>query len=117
MGYNFAKNLNKSRLFNVNTEDYDYYSLETLYNDNGEDYEYPVLGVYINTSSQFNDEDGIIATDTCYVNLPHHLLSDIKEILSDRNAIRAINDGDCSFKIRKYYKKRYNKDCYTIEWQ
>ena len=117
MAYSFSKKFNKTQLFKVDTTDYEYLSLEDAYEKYGEEYEYVCMGCYINTDSMYHDEEGVIATDKEYLNLPHHLLSTIKEIRSDKQAVQAINSGQAVFKIRKYYKKRYSKECYTIEWQ
>ena len=116
MGFNFAKTFNKKPLFTVNTDDYKYISMETAYEQYGEDYEYCALGFYINLYSEYNDEEPVVATDKEYINLPYHLLKDIKSIISNPQAVKAVNAGECSFKIRKYYKKRYKKECYTVEW-
>ena len=54
--------------------------------------------------------------DDTYVNLPSHLLPACEEMLHDRLAIDAINQGRCGFRIEKYLQKRYNKECYSVEW-
>ena len=113
----FAK-FNRERLFDVDTTDYDYYSLEQLWEANEADTVYRVCGVYINTKSEFADESPLVATDYCYVNIPQHQLGEIKCILADKQAIRAIKDGTAGFKIVPYNKKRDGKirTFYKAEW-
>ena len=31
-------------------------------------------------------------------------------------AVKAINEGHLGFIIEKYHQKRYDKDCYSVEW-
>lgn len=112
---NFTQ-FNKQRLFDIDTSEFDYTNLETLYKKNGEDYEYQVKAVYISTKSEFDPESPLICIDGYYVNIPQHQLADVKAMLASKQAIRAINEGSAGFVIRKYYQKKYKKDCYTAEW-
>lgn len=115
MAFNFTK-INRERLFNVDTQSYDYMKLEELYKRDGEGTIYPVLGLYIGTKSDINPEEPVIATDEAYVNLPVHQLTDVKTMLADKRAIAAINNNECGFVIEKYEQKRYNRTCYTARW-
>lgn len=112
---NFAK-FNKERLFDIDTTEFDYVSLEDLYNTNGADAVYQVRGLYIGTKSDYDPETPILATNEEYVNLPVHQLEEVKAMLADRKAIDGINAGYCGFKIEKYYQKRFKKDCYAAIW-
>lgn len=109
---------NKQRLFDVDTSDFEYKSLgELLEECGGEvDHIFKLTGVYIGNKSQFDPEVPIIATEDCYVNVPVHQLDEVKEILSDPQAIRAINNGEAGFKITTYFQKRFKKDCYKVVW-
>ncbi len=126
MAYSFSQNYNTRKVFNVDTTDFEYKSLEELYHENevldegtGEMacYEiFPVCGIYLNKRSEFGPQ-AIIATEECYVNLPSHLYDTCVDILADKAAINAINAGKVSFTIEKYYQKKFKKDCYSIVWQ
>lgn len=116
---------NKERLFDFDTQAIsgEYTNLEGLYKRDGEGAVYQVKGVYISTKSEFADESPIVALADTYVNFPQHQLKDIKDMLDDSNAIKAINDGYAGFVIRKYTKnikakngKLKPKDCYSAEW-
>ena len=115
MAFNFSK-FNKERLFDVDTSGFDYVNLEDLFQENGEDAVYKLTGVYVGTKSQFDDETPLVATDNVYVNLPQHQLSEIKSMLADKGAIKAINEGQAGFVIESYYQKRFKKTCYAARW-
>ena len=114
----FSKRFNTEKLFNIDTTDFEYHSLEELTEQPGdepEDRVYVVRGIYINKKSLY-DPSPVIALDDCYVNLPAHLLDVCQEMMSDRSAVNAINEGQCGFRVTKYHQKRFNKDCYSVEW-
>ena len=113
MAHSFAKRFNKEKLFNIDCSDFEYYSLEEMYKDN--DTVYPVRGIYINTKSLYDDAP-VIATDSYYVNFPAHMLDSCKDILKDKSAIADINRGVVGYKIYKYVQKKFNKECYSVEW-
>ena len=115
MKFTFAK-FNKEKIFDIDTSEFDYVSLEDLYNTNGADWVYPLKGLYIGTKSNYDPETPILATDETYVNLPVHQLGEVKEMLADKQAIDAINKGCAGFVIEKYYQKKYKKDCYAAVW-
>lgn len=119
----FFSSFNKSRVFNLDTSKFNfddpselYKDLERLYKENGPDYEYQLKALYIGTKSMFDPETPMGAISTSYVNLPVHQLPEVKEMLSNARAIKAINDGKAGFIIRKYHQKHFNKDCYSAEW-
>ena len=114
----FSKRFNTEKLFNIDTTDFDYHSLEELTEQPGdepEDRVYVVRGIYINKKSLY-DPSPVIALDDCYVNFPAHLLDVCQEMVSDRAVVDAINEGHCGFRVTKYHQKRFNKDCYSVEW-
>lgn len=115
MAFNFSK-FNKERLFDVDTSDFEYTNLEDLYEKNGANATYKVCGLYIGTKSMFDDETPLVATDTCYVNLPQHQLEEVKAMLASKDAVKAINNGECGFAIDSYFQKRFNKTCYAARW-
>lgn len=109
----FSKKFNNQKLFNIDTTDFEYYSLEEMYKSDDE--VYPVRGLYINNKSMYEPAP-VLATDEFYVNLPAHMLNDVKDILADKAAIADINRGIVGFKIYSYEQKRFNKICYSITW-
>ena len=139
MAFSFSKKFNKEKVFKINTEGFEYVSLETLYKETGdmisnniyeECGEYPedeyvvvqiegtvfqVRGVYINTKGLYDDAP-VLALDSAYVNLPAHLTPICKEILNDSQAVAAINAGKVGFTIYTYEKPAFRKTCYSIKW-
>ena len=111
--FSFSKRFNKEKIFNIDTTNFDYVSLEEMYQD--DDIVYPVRGIYLNEKSLY-DPAPVIATDSYYVNLPSHMYQQCKEILGDRIAINEINKGCVGFIIYRYEQKRFNKICYSIRW-
>ena len=110
-----ARGLNKERVFNVDTSDFDYIKLADLYERDGEGASYVIRGAYIGTKSEYADESPLLAIDDFYVNLPQHQLDVVKDILSDRVYINAINNGQLGFYIESYDKKLKSgavKTCY-----
>jgi hypothetical protein len=112
---NFGK-FNKQRLFTVDTSSFDYLSIEEAAKKYGTDVPIRIRGLYIGDKSKFVEEDPRLATDEEYINLPQHQLKEVKQILADPGAIRAINNGQCGFIIREYFQKRFQMTCYSAEW-
>lgn len=112
----FADRFNKGSVkFDVDTENFKYYSLEDLYKNNGKDRQYKLLGVYINKKSKFGDAPVAILSDM-FVNLPAHELDNIKEMLSNNEAIEVIKAGKLGFIIEPYTSKNFGTDCYGVRW-
>ena len=125
MAFSFGKRFNKERLFDIDTSDFEYYSLEDLWEESLEEEEgdveaandrrYTICGIYINTKGNF-DPAPVIALEDRYVNLPSHMTETCQDMLKDAQCIRAINEGRCGFTIYKYTQKRFNKECYSVRW-
>ena len=134
MAFSFASSFNTQRVFDIDTSDFDYCSLEELFEENkvtkdivddagnqtGETEEvcekiFQIHGIYINDKSMFEPQP-IVALDDRYVNLPAHIYKTACDILANPKAINSIKAGKVGFTIDKYYQKKYKKDCYTINW-
>lgn len=119
----FSKKYNTKKLFDIDTSEFDYKKLEELYAEQAVDEstgemieeKYKVRGIYINTKSLY-EVSPVAALDDCYVNLPAHTLDACQDMLKDPLAVKAINEGHLGFIIEKYHQKRYDKDCYSVEW-
>ena len=111
--FSFSKKLNKERIFDIDTTNFDYCSLQELYQ--GDDIVYPVRGLYENKKSLYGPSM-VLATDSCYVNLPSHLYDDCKDILNDKLAINEIKKGRVGFTIYKYKLDKYSDTYYSIRW-
>lgn len=121
----FSKKFNTKKLFDIDASEFDYKKLEDLYNEqtpdpDSEDGEpisevFKVMGIYINTKSLY-EVSPVAALEDTYVNLPAHTLDACKEMIKDPMAVKAINEGHLGFRIEKYHQKRFDKDCYSVEW-
>lgn len=111
----FASKFNKHRLFEVNTEGFEYQSLADLYNANGKEAIYPLKAIYINTKGKFGDAP-VFATDWCFVNAPSHMLETANAILRDEGAVKAINNGEVGFVIYAYVARDFQKECFGINF-
>ena len=112
--YSFANEFNREKLFDIDTSNFDYMSLEDIY-DGDESRVFPCCGVYMSTKGYYG-EHPVIATENYYVNLPQHLTDMVRSILNDKRAIKAINDGLVGFTIYSYEQKRFGTTCYSIRW-
>lgn len=75
---------------------------------------YEVRGFYINTSSQFHEEDAAMIMTDAVLNLPQHLLRDVKEIMADPDDVNDINGGVVGFRV---VEKQSDKGKYlSVEW-
>lgn len=125
MAFSFGKRFNKERLFNIDTSEFEYYSLEDLYKesleeaggdiDEANEKEYTIYGVYINTRGNYEPAP-VLALEDRYVNLPSHLTEVCQDMLGHAQCIKAINEGLCGFTIYQYKQKRYGKVCYSVRW-
>lgn len=110
------KKFNKKQIFSFDTTGFEYCSLKDLYEKNGESYQYVVRAIYCNHNSIYSEDDYVIATDNEFINVPVHRNSDMAAILADPACISEINNGNARFVIYTYFKKKYNKVCYDIEF-
>ena len=111
----FANRFNKGKKFDFNTEGLEFTSLADLYNSNGADKQYTLKAIFINTKSKFGDTP-VFASPEFLVNAPMHMLDTVKEILSDNDAITAINNGEVGFTIYPYKAEKFNVDTFGIKF-
>lgn len=134
MAFSFSNKYNPKKIFDIDTSDFEYCSLEELFEENKStipvtdeagvetgDLEevctqkFKVYALEISDKSIYGPHP-IVALDDRYVNLPAHLCKVAVDILADPRAIDAINKGHVGFEIEKYFQKRYMKECFTIKW-
>lgn len=114
MAFSFSNKYNVAKLFDVDTTDFEYFSLEDIY-DGDDETIYVICGVYINTRGLYDDAP-VIALEDRYINLPAHLTKVCQQMIEDPMCVKAINAGKCGFKIRPYHQNKYDKDCFSVEW-
>ena len=112
----FAGKYNKSgKVFSVDTDGWDVYkSLADLF-ENDPLKIYPVRGFYINNKSKFGPRPTMIS-DGFFVNLPEHMLDDVRTIMTNPEDVATIDAGKVAFRVRTYTSKAYNKECFGVEF-
>ena len=95
-------------------KDLEYKTLEMLFNEHGSEKVHIVWGAYINDGKY--GKQGLLVTDECYVNVPNHLTSDIETIRTDESMVNQINKGQAGFTIYNYFSRKYNKNCFSLNW-
>jgi len=111
----FASKFNKQRKFDIDTSKFTYESLSDMFNNDGSGVVYPLTAIYINTKSKYGNAP-VLATDTCFVNAPSHMLDTAREILADEEAVAAINNGEVGFTIYPYTAEKFNRDCFGVNF-
>lgn len=97
-----AKGLNRTHLFNIDTTEFKYTTLQKLLERDGEGKAYTIRGAYINTQSRYYDRSPLLAIDDVYVNLPQHQLEDVETMREDPAYVQGINEGRLGFIIEPY---------------
>lgn len=104
--------------FEVDIKNFHFVTLEQLFARDGGKTIFGIDGLYINKKSSFGEHPvAIVAVEEMLVDLPAHLTEDVKEMLSDPEAIEAIKNGHGGFSVEMYEQKQYKKTCYGIRWE
>lgn len=98
--------------FNVDVSGFEFKSLKDL--EVGSIYK--IDGLYINTKSKFGSHPvAIVADDKILVDLPKHLVEEVKDILSDAEDVADIKAGKCGFRVYEYTTDD-GLVCRSINW-
>lgn len=113
----YAAKFNKSgSKFTFRTgNEVDYLSLEDLFTKNPVEV-HPVRALYINTKSKYGDRPCIVVDECTVINLPEHMLDDVKAMINDSECVDEINNGKVCFKVYQYQSKNFNRTCFGVEW-
>lgn len=114
MAFSFSK-FNKTQRFTYDTNGFTYATLADLYTNNGADKVYPLTAVYHSNHKQYGDAP-ILASIGFFVYVGKHMTETIDAIIGDDDAINAINSRQVGFKIYAYRSKKWNKDCFGVEF-
>ena len=97
----FSKNAAK---FTFDSKGLPFVKLAEYAAENGINNIIPVKGMFTHNKSEYG-EKGVIVTTTCCIDVPSHLINDIKLVRSDADMVAAVNAGHCGFKIYTYTDK------------
>lgn len=82
--------------------------------------EYQIRGFFISRSKDGDYNDHPVAvTNKFYIDLPEYLTDTVEQIISDQEAVDAINQGYAGLKITSYVKKKgkgKGKTFKAVEW-
>ena len=110
----FSK-FNKERLFDVNTDGFEFCKLATLYAANP-NATYPLDGFFMSSSQLGTHPVAIDAAGKRLIDLPAHLCDVFDAISSDVEAVAAIKNGTAGFMIYQYSAKNFNRVCHSIKF-
>lgn len=77
---------------------------------------YKITGIFINSKSKFGPRP-FVSTPDFLMDLPSYQLETVKQMLADDELIKDVNSGKVGFSVRSYYSNKYNKDCYSVEFE
>lgn len=113
---------NKGSKFNATLTGLEFVKLEEVFKmsedekaTTGKKPVFTITGIFINNKSKFGPRP-FVSTPGFLVDLPSHMLDTAKEMLTDDELIKEINDGKVGFTVRAYYSNRYNKDCFSVDF-
>ncbi len=109
----FAKQFNKVT-FSVDTTGFEYCKLKDLYTEKTKDTVYHLDGLFVNKSPLGLSPCFICAELKKLVNAPAHLAETCQRILSDAEAVDAIESGKVGFTIYPYTAR--NKECFGVRF-
>lgn len=90
--------------------------ISDLIAENGnEDVTYKVDGCYINTKGNFGDS-GVIVCGDINIDISPACTDSVKKILDSEELIDLINAGKMFVRPYSYHSKKYNKDCFNVEY-
>lgn len=111
--FSFAKTFNKVN-FSVDITDFEYIKLAALYNAETPNTTYRLNGLWINKSPLGENPVLIVAELGKLVNAPQHLTTTAREILNNKDAVAAIENGNVGFAVYEY--ESHNRKCYSIRF-
>lgn len=111
----FADKYNRGSKFDIDTKGFEYVSLQQLQDPEDLEKVYILRGLYINKKSKYGDAP-VAILNSCFVNLPKHLLPDVYDMLQDPDTVFDIQNGKAGFKIEEYEDRNYGRHCFGVRW-
>ena len=110
-----SRHAKATSLFNIDSSAFEYVSLQDLVGMYDIDMQYVIHALYVNNKGQYGPQ-ALAVIDNYKVNLPSHLLSDVREMLANPDDVAAINDGRAGFVIYTYTPKNGKQLRYSVNW-
>lgn len=108
----FNKNQFEKIEWSKKTEGFNFKKMSDFYNEGIK--KIKIYGFFFTKSDNYGLQPIAICED-CLLNLPTHKRDIISEMLKDKEAVTAIDKGECVIKLREY-KSKYNKICYDFDF-
>ena len=98
-----------------------YTNLAALYKLNGPDKIYEIKSMHVREAKEgdgsINKYNPVITIEGTHVNLPHHQLIQVQNMLNDPDVPAYVNAGGAGFTIREYETdKRPGEKCYSAQF-
>lgn len=106
----FAASHNHGAIFSINTEGFEFKKIT----DFPLDKEMAVRGAFISKGGKYGDSASIILDD-CFMNIPKHLVDDVKDLISNPEAINQVEAGKLACSIYEYQDSN-DKTQRSIKW-
>ena len=106
----FAKTHAHGAKFSINTEGFEFKKISEFPLDK----ELTVRGALISKGGKFGDSASLILDD-CFMNVPSHIMDDVKELLADQDAIAQVEAGELAVSIYEY-EDRNGATQRSIKW-
>lgn len=115
----FAEKHNKTRIFDIETEDLEYLSPEEAFNKYGKETVYRINALFINRKGMYGNAPVAVVTtnnDQFMLNMSAHMTEEVEKILADSADIKDIKSGKVGIKLRPYHQRKFNRDCFGQEF-
>lgn len=96
-----AKHNRRENRFKIDTTGFEFKKLGELYDKKEPETVFPVYGLYINRKGKYG-ESPFAASEGYFISLPAHLVDVVKDILSDDESVKQINECMAGLVIRTY---------------
>lgn len=106
----FAKSHAHGAKFSINTEGFEFKKISEFPLNQ----EITVRGALISKGGKYGDSASLIL-DNCFMNVPSHMIDDVKELLSDQEAIDQVEAGLLAVSIYEY-EDRNGATQRSIKW-
>lgn len=93
----FAKKHAHGSKFSINTQGFEFKKISEFPLNT----EIIIHGALISKGGKYGDSASLILDD-CFMNIPKHLVDDVKELLSDADAIAQVEAGKLAISIYEY---------------
>lgn len=110
----FASRYNRGNRWDIKTDNFEYKKISEVVAADGEDVPYKIFGVLYNPSGKFGESCAVIL-ESCFVNLPKHMVETVKEILGSSEDVEDIKAGKVGIEFYSYQGSD-GKPYYSANW-